>query len=52
MDEQYDPCTGPSEVVKEIGLEKWEVFNLFDYKDKNEVLSSSGLTILRRKDEI
>ena len=52
MDEQYDPCTGPSEVVKEIGLEKWEVFNLFDYKEKNEVLPSSGLTILRRKDEI
>ena len=52
MEEEYDPCTGPGEVVKEIGLEKWEVFNLFDYKDKNEVLSSSGLTILRRKDEI
>jgi len=52
MEEEYDPCTGPGEVVKEIGLEKWEVFNLFDYKDKNEVLPSSGLTILRRKDEI
>ena len=52
MEEEYDSCTGPSEVVKEIGLEKWEVFNLFDYKDKNEVLPSSGLTILRRKDEI
>ena len=52
MEEEYDPCTGPGEVVKEIGLEKWEVFNLFDYKDKNEVLSSSGLTLMRRKNEV
>jgi len=51
MEEEYDPCTGPGEVVKEIS-DKWEIFNLFDYKDKNEVLPSSGLTILRRKDEI
>jgi len=43
-------CIGPSEVVKEVG-EKWEVFNLFDYKEKSEKLSSSGLTLLRRKSE-
>ena len=49
--EPHDICTGPSEVVKEVS-DEWEVFNLFDYKDKNEVLPSSGLTILRRKDEI
>jgi hypothetical protein len=43
-------CIGPSEVVKEVG-EEWEVFNLFDYKEKSEKLSSSGLTLLRRKSE-
>ena len=48
--EEHDSCTGPSEVVKEIS-DKWEVFNLFDYKEKNEVLPSSGLTLLRRKNE-
>ena len=50
-DENSDICIGPSEVIKEIS-DKWEVFNLFDYREKNEVLPSSGLTILRRKDEI
>jgi len=49
--EEHDECVEPSEVVSEIS-DEWEIFNLFDYKDKNEVLSSSGLTILRRKDEI
>jgi hypothetical protein len=49
--EKSDICIGPIEVIKEISNE-WEVFNLFDYKEKNEVLPSSGLTILRRKDEI
>ena len=49
--EEHDSCTGPSEVVKEIS-DEWEVFNLFDYKEKNEVLPSSGLTLLRKKDEI
>ena len=48
--EPHDMCIGPSEVVKEVG-EKWEVFNLFDYKEKSEKLSSSGLTLLRRKSE-
>ena len=46
--EEHDSCTGPSEVVKEVS-DEWEVFNLFDYKEKNEVLPSSGLTLLRRK---
>ena len=50
-DEKSDLCTGPSEVIKEIS-DEWEVFNLFDYKEKNEVLPSSGLTLLRRKDEV
>ena len=49
--EEHDSCTGPSEAVKEIS-DEWEVFNLFDYKEKNEVLSSSGLTLMRRKDEV
>ena len=40
--EPHDVCTGPSDVVKEISNE-WEVFNLFDYKEKSEKLSSSGL---------
>ena len=48
--EEHDSCTGPSEVVKEIS-DNWEVFNLFDYKEKNEVLPSVGLTLLRRKNE-
>ena len=49
-DENSDICIGPSEVIKEIS-DKWEVFNLFDYEEKNEVLPSSGLTLLRRKNE-
>jgi len=49
--EEHDSCTGPSEAVKEIS-DEWEVFNLFDYKEKNEVLPSSGLTLLRKKDEV
>jgi hypothetical protein len=49
--EPHDVCTGPSEVVKEVS-EEWETFNLFDYKEKNEVLPSSGLTLLRRKNEV
>ena len=48
--EPHDICTGPSEVVKEISSlnQVWEVFNLFDYKGKDEVLPSSGLTLLRK----
>ena len=46
--EPHDVCTGPSEVVKEIG-DEWEIFNLFDHREKFEKLSSSGLTLLRRK---
>ena len=48
--EPHDKCTGPNEVVKEIS-DDWEVFNLFDYKEKSEKLSSSGLTLLRKKNE-
>jgi hypothetical protein len=48
--EPHDTCLGPSEAVKEIiNTGKWETFNLFDYKEKSEKLSSSGLTILKRK---
>ena len=49
--EKSDICIGPSEVIKEIS-DKWEVFNLFDYKEKSEKLPSSGLTLLRRKNEV
>ena len=48
--EPHDICIGPSEVVKEVS-DEWEVFNLFDHKEKSEKLSSSGLTLLRRKSE-
>jgi|TARA_B100001094_G_scaffold242266_1_gene238239 hypothetical protein len=48
--EEHDSCTGPSEVVNEISNE-WEVFNLFDYKERNLSLPSSGLTMLRKKIE-
>ena len=48
--EPHDMRIGPSEVIKEVG-DEWEVFNLFDYKEKSEKLSSSGLTLLRRKSE-
>jgi len=46
--EPHDVCTGPSEVVKEVS-DEWETFNLFDHREKSEKLSSSGLTILRRR---
>ena len=49
-DESHDLCMGPSKFIKEIS-DEWEVFNLFDYKEKNEVLPSSGLTLLRKRDE-
>ena len=47
-DEPHDVCTGPSEVVDEIDNSKWEIFNLFDYKEKSSKTRSSGLTILRK----
>jgi len=50
-DEKSDLCMGPSKFIKEIN-DEWELFNLFDHKEKNEVLPSSGLTLLRRKDEV
>jgi len=49
--EPHDIATGPSKVVKEISefwYPGWEVFNLFDYREENEKLSSTGLTLLRR----
>ena len=45
--EPHDACTGPSEVVKEVS-DEWEVFNLFDYREENEKLPSTGLTLLRK----
>jgi len=50
-DESHDLCMGPSKFIKEIS-NKWEIFNLFDYKEKSEKLPSSGLTLLRRKNEV
>ena len=38
-----------SEFIKEIPIE-WQVFNLFDHKDKSNKLSTTGLTILRKDD--
>jgi len=46
-DEPHDTCYGPSDFIKEIPNE-WQKFDLFDYRDKSEKVSSSGLTILRR----
>ena len=47
--EEYDECCGGCCFIKEItDVGNWEVFNLFDYKEKSEKLSSSGLTILRK----
>ena len=47
--EEHDECTGPNELVDEIIKSgKWEVFNLFDFKEKPEKISSSGLTLLRK----
>ncbi len=48
--ESHDLCTGPSELIKEIS-DDWEVFNLFDHHVNYEKLSSSGLTLLRKKNE-
>ena len=48
--ESHDLCTGPSELIKEIS-DEWEVFNLFDHHVNYEKLSSSGLTLLRKKNE-
>ena len=48
--EPHDICTGPSQVISEV-QDEWEVFNLFDHKEKSEKVTSSGLTLLRRKNE-
>ena len=47
-DEPHDVCTGPSEVINEMDNNKWEIFNLFDYKEKSSKTRSSGLTFLRK----
>ena len=49
--EPHDTCYGPSDFIKEIPIE-WEIFNLFDHQDKSEKLSSTGLTLLRKSNEI
>ena len=49
--EPHDTCYGPSDFIKEIPIE-WEIFNLFDHKDKSEKLSSTGVTLLRKSNEI
>ena len=49
--EPHDTCYGPSDFIKEIPIE-WEIFNLFDHRDKSEKLSSTGLTLLRKSNEI
>ena len=47
--EPHDVCTGPSEFIESVS-DEWEVFNLFDYKEKSVKVSSSGLTLLRKID--
>ena len=41
--EPHNTCYGPSDIIREIPVE-WEIFNLFDHRDKCEKLSSTGLT--------
>tara|TARA_R100001082_G_C4356462_1_gene157133 strand:- start:896 stop:1597 length:702 start_codon:yes stop_codon:yes gene_type:complete len=48
--EPHDTCYGPSDFIKEIPIE-WQIFDLFDFKDKSTTLSSTGLTILRKQNE-
>ena len=49
--EPHDTCYGPSDFIKEIPIE-WEVFNLFDHHINYDKLSSTGLTLLRKSNEI
>lgn len=44
----YD-FSGPSQFVKDFNSDEWEIFNLFNYGRLKEKPSSSGVTILRRK---
>ena len=44
-----DDLSGPSEFVKTIDKRKFEVINFFNYKEKSEHPTSSGLTIVRKK---
>ena len=46
--EPHDTVEGPSKLVNEIS-DDWEVFNLFDFLPKSTKLSSTGLTLLRKK---
>ncbi len=48
--EPHDTCYGPSDFIKEIPIE-WQIFDLFDFKNKSTTLSSTGLTILRKQNE-
>ena len=48
--EPHDTCYGPSYFIKEIPIE-WEMFNLFDHRDKSEKLSTTGLTLLRKHND-
>jgi hypothetical protein len=41
--------SGPSQFVKDFNNEEWEFFNLFNYGRLKEKPSSSGITILKRK---
>ena len=44
-----DDLSGPSEFIKTIDKRKFEVINFFNYKEKSEHPTSSGLTIVRKK---
>jgi hypothetical protein len=44
----YD-FSGPSQFIKNFNIEGWEIFNLFNYGKLKEKPSSSGITILKRK---
>ena len=45
--EPHDMAIGPSKFIKEIS-DEWEVFNLFDFKEKSMKLNSTGLTLLKK----
>jgi len=48
-DHEGDDLSGPSEFIKTIDKRKFEVINFFNYKEKSEHPTSSGLTIVRKK---
>ena len=45
----FHDFSGPSQFIKDFNNKEWEFFNLFNYCRLKEKPSSSGITILKRK---